>query len=140
MNAKIKIDWDWETIGDISFDSQYGKLIFPMVSEEGSVYRILIESHVKKECYIGETNNLQRRFEQYQSPGPSQKTNIRLSQLMFDGLKKGRIIGVQRMKSIAVSVDRVSVDVDFMDKEMRRLLESAAIIYAKRDNLYLLNL
>ena len=32
--------------------------------------------------YIGETDSLNRRFQQYRTPGPTQTTNIRLNLLM----------------------------------------------------------
>ena len=80
-------------------------------------------------CYVGETDELRRRFQHYRTPGPSQQTNIRMNAEFRDHMAAGGSIEVDTViDKIDVIADGESVRVDLANKAMRRLLEHAALV------------
>ena len=70
----------WRTLGSGRIDSK-GKLRLPITSGP-NVYRFSVENtDGTRHEYVGETEDLMRRFSQYRNPGPSQWTNRRLNRM-----------------------------------------------------------
>ena len=79
--------------------------------------------------YIGETDELRRRFQHYRTPGPSQKTNIRMNEEFHRHFAAGGTIEVDiATDGISVSSAGAPLCVDLADKAIRRLLEHAALV------------
>ena len=55
--------------------------------------------------YVGETDRLKRRLQHYRTPGPSQRTNVRLNELMRMVLQAGGQVGVHVIEGASVEID-----------------------------------
>jgi len=126
-------------IGKILKDSNR-KLVFPVIEAMPSIYKFTIKSDGKPSCYIGETDNLKRRFNNYRNPDASQKTNIWLNEYLLDALEKAHEIGVSILKNVAeLNFSNKMVKVDLSSKIDRRLIENMAIIFKRDSNVEILN-
>ena len=71
----------WLPIGTAQRDEE-GKIKFPKLPARPGLYQFKIfRSDGSQAIYVGETDNLQRRFAHYRNPGPTQATNLRLNAL-----------------------------------------------------------
>lgn len=118
----------WMPIGRVGMDSS-SKIVFPKAPEIPGVYRFLIRGSQKQSIYVGETDNLQRRFQHYRNPGPSQTTNIRINDLFKIHLEDGAEIGVDIATGITIK-DSASqtLNVDLSLRHFRRLFENYALV------------
>jgi hypothetical protein len=131
---------EWDIVGHVKLDEK-GKIAFPKLPSKAGLYKF----RVKKldgsfGRYIGETDNLSRRFGHYRNPGPTQPTNLRLNALFKELLRRGEAI------EIAIVTDRVWIlrnnrdeVADLNDKSMRRLFENFGLVMDKAHDVEDLN-
>ena len=126
-NEELRLDWAWRPIGQVLSDEQ-GRLNFPAASNQPAIYRIRIKIGSKESRYVGETENLKRRFGHYRNPGPTQQTSIRIHGIIKDALGKGAEIAISVVQEDAwlrgVGAKRSA---DLASKTVRCLFENAAI-------------
>ena len=135
----ISVKFQWQPLGQVGLDVRE-RLVFPKVSSRPGLYSFLIERVGERGIYIGETDQLDRRFQHYRTPGPSQRTNIRLNALMSEALKIGAGISVATMSDGAfVTTNNQDRAADLAQKSERVLLEQAAIYVARTAGLNILN-
>lgn len=93
-----------------------------------------------KTFYIGETDLLSRRVNQYRKPGPTQKTNKDLNAKFEDYIKKGNRITLEviHLKVSKESVPSLTID-DLKNKDLRKALEGLLIYNYREKNYILLN-
>ena len=138
LEGEIRLRLRWIKLGNLYLDRKE-RLKFPNCDSVPSVYRFRISSNEETEYYIGETDNLARRFQHYRTPGPSQMTNIRLSQNMVDTLKHDGAVTVDLMDTRDA---RKKLEYDrsaFENKYVRRMYESAAILQSVKQQRVILN-
>jgi hypothetical protein len=117
----------WVKLGRILLDD--GKLKFPRAPFQPGLYRFRIRGSSGTAVYVGETENLPRRFLLYASPGASQQTNLRLNAKFRLELSNGSEIAVAVMTTGAwIEFGSTREIADFSSKAMRRLFEHAAIV------------
>lgn len=80
---RVSVIFSWSSLGPVGLDS--GRLAFPRAPERPGIYRLDLGDRV----YIGETDRLRRRFQHYRTPGPSQRTNVRLNKATVEVLDRG---------------------------------------------------
>jgi predicted GIY-YIG superfamily endonuclease len=132
LSVDVTVRFEWKVIGYIRL-GEGDRLVFPKASSRAGLYRFEIERAQGRAAYIGETDQLDRRFQHYRTPGPSQRTNLRLNALMLEALKAGDAISVAIMTEGAViTLDGREREAHLLEKSERVLLEQAAI-YAARD-------
>ena len=116
----------WQEIGTAACDVDR-KIKFPKLPSRPGLYRVkIVRLDGREGVYVGETDNLQRRFAHYRNPGPTQATNIRLNALCLDVINEGGMV------SIAIILDEAWVAwgnnaelrADFGRKSVRRLFEN----------------
>lgn len=122
---ECRVRLQWKPIGRVEMDVS-GKLRFPVATSGPGLYRFTIDD---SQVYVGESENVQRRFQHYRTPGPSQQTNIRMNRIFSEALRNGAEIGV----AIATLADRADssgqyVALDLSSKPVRLLLESAVLV------------
>jgi hypothetical protein len=117
----------WQPIGRLSLAD--GQLDFPTAPSAPGLYRFRIRNGDVEARYIGESENLARRFGFYRSPGPSQQTNLRLNGIFRAALNSGEEIAV------AIVADSAWLEIaghralpNFSRKAMRCLFENWAIV------------
>ena len=87
--VQVTVLFEWAEIGRIGLDAEL-KLAFPSLPREPGMYRLAItEASGATATYIGEADELRRRFAHYRNPGPTQPTNKRINALLKDLLASG---------------------------------------------------
>jgi hypothetical protein len=138
--VELSASFGWTSAGNISLDSEQ-KIRFPKTASRPGLYRFEIASQDGRAHYIGETDQLPRRLQHYRTPGPSQRTNIRLNALLIHHLKRGDQVSLSVvLDGVTVTCDGELYPVDLNRKSERILLENAALLGANATGIKLLNL
>lgn len=136
---KVSVEFEWQFLGRLRCDEN-GRLLFPDSPRRPGLYRFRLSGNDDVRHYIGETDELRRRFQHYRTPGPSQKTNIRMNAEFRQHFAAGGAIEVDIAPGgISVSSAGTPLRVDLADKAMRRLLEHAALVSEAGAGVKLLN-
>lgn len=138
-SQKLGLRYQWADIGEVTLDGQ-SRLVFPGVPAAPGIYRFRIDEDGSKAVYIGETDNLSRRFQHYRTPGPTQPTNIRLNKVFVETLKKGVSIGVDVIVNTAwIQTEQGEEQADLSVKSGRMLFEHAAIFQSRAEQVHIYN-
>jgi hypothetical protein len=117
----------WEPLGRVRLGDD-GRLTFPKAVKAPALYRLRIRLGEHESVYIGETDNLSRRFGNYRNPGPSQQTSKRINAKLLETLRDGAEIAVAIVRSGAwVDWGTGAQEADLSSKVVRCLFENAAI-------------
>lgn len=117
----VTVSFNLSGIGKVL--QQDGKLHFPKAPQEPGIYQFAIGNKI----YVGETDQLQRRFQHYRTPGPSQPTNIRINLSILAALQEGIEVVVSTIGQARINVDGVDSPLDLSRKSGRLLVESAVL-------------
>jgi len=127
-SLQIQAGMVWRPLGRVSVNSSE-RLALPKANRRPAIYCFRIRLGNGERRYVGETENLSRRFSHYVNPGPSQQTNIRLKQLMLEALHAGSEISVSVVQDQAWIVwEGGQKEIDLNSKAARCLLENVAIL------------
>ncbi len=136
INAMVRLKW--RTLGAVRLDRKR-KLDFPFTSG-ANVYRLSFEKFDgSRSVYVGETENFEGRFTSYRNPGPTQWTNRRLNRLCTEVLGDLGEINLEAIDQAWIDFDGIDREVDFRDKNMRRLFENLVLAIAGGDKIESLN-
>ena len=126
--VQLSLDFQWQFLGEMQSPGT-GVLDFPPAPGCPGLYRFRLCRHGRPRHYIGETDDLRRRFQQYRTPGASQQTNIRMNSCLTEHLGSGGIIAVDiSTGEIVLSTRGETIPVNLANKATRRLLEHAALV------------
>jgi hypothetical protein len=129
----------WEPLGQVKLDGGMG-LVFPKSPARPGLYRFEISTPNSPAVYIGETELLPRRFQNYRTPGVSQITNERLNLRLKDVLKAGGKVSVSIItRSAYLDVNGKRRVLDLTRKHERVLAEHAAIVGLEAEPMKILN-
>lgn len=117
----VTVSFSLSEIGSVL--QQDGKLRFPKAPEEPGIYQFAIGNKI----YLGETDQLRRRFQHYRTPGPSQPTNIRINISISSALQESLEVVVSTIGLARIIVDGVDSPLDLSQKSSRLLVESAVL-------------
>lgn len=118
--------WDWSERGAAIVEQ--GGLRFPHLRREPGIYRIMVNVGEDRRVYIGETDNLQRRFAGYRTPGRTQTTNVRMNERLRRVASAGGTSRLDVMTAIRLRLDGMDIGVDLGNPFVRRYLENAALV------------
>ena len=126
--ATLSASFEWVDLGEILLDD-LGKPQFPRAPQRPGLYKFEFLNGDIRSVYIGETDRLDRRFQHYRTPGPTQQTNIRLNALITETLRaSGTKVTVQILTDGAlIMLNSESTAADLTRKMVRVLLEQAAL-------------
>jgi hypothetical protein len=114
----------WMPKGRLSLDSN-NRVVFPVVEAVSGLYRFAARyPDGRLANYIGESENLRRRFGNYRNPGPTQQTSLRINiwlKELIDG-------GGEVLISVAQRADLNGDAADISKKSTRRMFEQMAIV------------
>ncbi len=123
----VGIGFTWHPLGRVVLDERHW-LVFPNAPAEPGLYRFTIRKAGKTARYIGESENIQRRFAHYRNPGPTQATNIRLNERFLADLAGGADIAVAvATEGFHLNRGDGPIAPDLRIKSVRLLIESAAL-------------
>jgi len=136
---ELTLRYHWLELGSLTLDAS-SRLKFPRVSFDPGLYRFRVMKDGGHSVYIGETDNLSRRFQNYRTPGPSQATNLRLNKVFVEALQAGNQIFVDVIVNSAwLRSGDAEEHADLSLKSHRRLFEHAAIAQSQAEDVYILN-
>jgi hypothetical protein len=125
--TSVSVEFECQSIGPIRLEA--GRPVFPPLPDEPGLYRFAFDwagrpaSH-----YIGETDRLRRRAQHYRTPGPSQKTNLRVNEELVRALSNGTAVICSIITSAVITLDHgATVTLDFARKTGRLIVENAAM-------------
>ena len=137
--VSIALEFHWQSLGRMRVDANDG-LQFPVAPRRPGLYRFRLRDNGIARHYVGETDELRRRFQNYRTPGKSQQTNIRMNAEFRDHMAAGGSIEIDIVvDKIHVNATGQPVQVDLSDKAMRRLFEHAALVDEAAAGIQLLN-
>jgi hypothetical protein len=137
--VEMTISFEWSELGRVELDAQ-GKLVFPRVPTRPGLYRFEFDGEKVRREYIGETDTLNRRFQHYRTPGPTQRTNIRLNALIHEALSSRLTVGVSIvLDGATIKMGGEQRLAGMQNKSDRVLLEHAAIYAAREAGISILN-
>jgi hypothetical protein len=120
----------WREIGEVRLGPD-GKLEMPDPSVSPGVYRFRLAGDDAPSVYIGESDDLRRRFGHYRNPGPSQRTNVRMNERMRARLAAGGTVRVAVVTEAALTVAECVEPLDLRQRASRLLLEEHLIGHAR---------
>jgi hypothetical protein len=122
------IGFSWAPLGQVRL-GQDGRLEFPPADSVPAIYRFRIRAGNVERRYVGQTENLVRRFGSYRAPGPTQQTNVRLSADFLAALRVGAELSVSVVGQGAwIDWGAGRQPADFSAHAVRCLFENAAIL------------
>jgi len=119
----------WVALGNVRLDRE-GRLVFPAPTHAPGLYRFRLIGPAAS-VYVGETDDLHRRFAHYRSPGPSQRTNVRMNEHMRTHLQSGRPVSVETCTETWVEVGSEREALDLSRGSHRVLAEEEALGQAR---------
>src|SRR5438094_9526276 len=98
-SVRVVVAFRWSEVGSIALDPA-GKLAFPSLTREPGMYRLaIIERAGTTAVYVGEADDLRRRFAHYRNPGTTQPTKKRINAPLprpgADGRRGPRAVGTR---------------------------------------------
>jgi len=138
--VECRVGMVWLEMGPVSLDAD--RLVFPGAeTKRPAIYRFSLQhSDGSESCYVGETNNLYKRFSGYRNPSDGQPTNRDVNGRLKKALTEGATVTVSAIfDGIRIEICGVSHNADLQSKTIRCLLENAAIMASRGVNVELLN-
>jgi hypothetical protein len=123
---RTSVAYEWQSAGQVQVVGD--KLSPPVLPPRPGIYRFKIDSNNGISYYVGETDNLFRRMGHYRNPGPSQPTNIRMSELLMKVHALEGTVTVDVVTSALLGGESL----DLSHKAARYLVESAALCELNR--------
>lgn len=119
---------EWSPAGRVLLD-RGGKLVFPTPPPQPGLYRFRVRATDSEERYVGEADDLRRRFQHYRTPGPTQATNLRLNAHLSEALRCGADAAVAIVVDSAwMQRGKIMERADLSSKAVRRLFESFVLV------------
>lgn len=137
--TSVAVNFGWRSAGAVTLDPA-GSLLFPKVGQVPGIYRFnLSDPRTGYSAYIGETDRVDRRFNGYRNPGPSQATNLRVNPLLVGTLRLGGTVTIELAGSVTMTINGVPAAVDLSWKPTRLIVENAALLEARAQGVVLHN-
>lgn len=135
----VDVEFRWRDAGRVTLEQ--GLLRFPAVGYVPGIYQF---DFGEGSLYIGEADRLQRRLQNYRTPGGDPetlkpRTNRRVHRAIVARLNVGTV-GVSVCTQASISIDGDRLQLNLAGKTERLMVESAATIAAQRAGYRLENL
>jgi hypothetical protein len=129
METQVCVRLDWQSLGEVMLHR--GMLNFPRAARVPAIYWLRIPATDGPGlAYIGQTDSLSRRFGNYRTPGPTQRTSLGINAMLVRTLELGGSIEVLVALQGYVYLDGKEVALEMGSKFQRLLAESAAVVLA----------
>lgn len=126
----LRLQVSWQPIGAVTRDPD-GRLRFADPPRGPGIYRLILwgrRGQARPEVYIGEAQDLRRRWSNYRHPGPTQHTSVRVHAQLLDHLGHGGQIALAVATSATLQdSDRDPTALPLTRKTARVLAEHAAV-------------
>jgi hypothetical protein len=124
--TRVAVQFEWRSAGEIRSD---GRPVFPSLPVAPGLYRFAFEAPgAVPRIYIGETDELRRRAQHYRTPGPTQRTNVRMNQELLAAIRSGSRVRCAVITTALISLDDgAPLSFDLSRKTGRLIVENAAM-------------
>lgn len=128
--TRATVEFEWQPAGEVRFDGS--RPVFPALPAVAGIYRFSFDpASGQRRVYIGETDNLRRRAQNYRTPGPTQPTNLRMNRELIDAMRLGTRIPYSIITAASISIDAGPPrPLDLARKTGRLIVENAAMAAA----------
>jgi hypothetical protein len=120
----------WREVGEVRLGPD-GKLLRPAPGPGPGIYRFRLTGGGARGLYIGESEDMGRRFGQYRNPEASQRTNIRMNERMRALVAAGGIVEVAVVTEAVLRVAECHELLDLAHRTGRRLVEEHLLAEAR---------
>ena len=136
----MKIDaGPWRELGAVRLGPD-GKLMIPDPGPGPGIYRFRLTRGGAPSVYIGESEDIRRRFGQYRTPESSQRTNIRVHGWMFERIEAGGTLEVAVVAQAVLRVGESHERLDLGRRTSRLLVEEHLLDEARQAGETIINL
>jgi hypothetical protein len=136
---QCRLTMEWRPLGRVVLDDN-GRLRFPAASAVAGIYRFRVREEGREILYVGESDNLARRFSNYRNPTPGQRTSTRINGILVDSLRADAEVSVAVVTAEAwTEVAGTRRQADLRSKALRVLFEHTAITLDGGENVEVLN-
>lgn len=147
MEIDLQLNLNWEIVLETENDAySYPRPVSQYMRQNyhhPSIYRwkVFKDGMNNPTIYIGETECLcPDRIKGYLNPGPSQKTNQRINELLNGYFADGWVVHLEHLSDLTLKLNDFELNQNHLyDKDNRRLIERILIVYYKNKGYYLLN-
>ena len=129
----------WNEIGVVSLGLD-DKLVLPDTAHVPAIYRFRLTDGGTTSVYIGESEDISRRFGQYRTPESSQRTNIRVNKWISDCIKAGDRLEVAVVAEAVLRVGESCEQLDLGSRTSRLLVEEHLLEEVRRAGETVMNL
>jgi hypothetical protein len=131
----LRVRLHWHAGGPVQLDGR-GKVTFGPLESAPAIYRMTLTDGVtaaRRRVYIGETQNLRHRLaSNYRNPGATQRTSVRIGELLVEHLRAGGEVALSVATEATVTLpDGTEQPLDLGRLAPRLLAENAALVLAQ---------
>jgi hypothetical protein len=124
----------WSPKGRVNLENDRPR--FPRVEASAGLYRLTARyPDGRLAAYVGESDNLRRRFGNYRNPGPTQQTSQRINVWLKELLSTGGEVSVSTGEGARLD----GKDADLSKRAVRRMLEHMSIVLGSANKIESLN-
>jgi hypothetical protein len=139
-SLEVAVEGVWRSVGSVTVSAE-GGLVFPALPSVPGCYRLIWTSpDGVLRVYVGESVDLRRRMRNYERPGVSQRTSLRVNALLADGLRNGDTVEVEMLDAAGLLISGERRPVDLSAKADRVLVEHAALVAVRGSGVEVHNL
>ena len=120
----------WREVGEVRLGTD-GKLLMPDPGRGPGTYRFRLTGGEAPSVYIGESEDMSRRFGQYRNPEASQRTNVRMNERMRGRIAGGGVVRVAVVIEAVLRVAECHELLDLAHPTGRRLVEEHLLAEAR---------
>ena len=129
----------WAEVGEIHLGPN-GKLLMPDSGTGPGIYRFRLTRGSAATVYIGESEDVSRRFGQYRNAEPSQRTNVRMNKLIRECVAAGGVVKVAVVAEAVLRVGESHEPLDLGRRTSRLLVEEHLLDEARQAGETVVNL
>jgi hypothetical protein len=135
---ECSLEMVWRPLGPVTIEP-FGKLRFPPAPPIAALYRFKVGGEGGA-VYVGETENLARRFGHYRNPQPRQETNYRINGFLTAILRREGQVNVAAVTDEAwIQTVAGRAKANLAVKSIRRMFENLAMATEGADDVESLN-
>lgn len=135
-HEEVAVGLRWHFAGAVTLTSDC-RLVFPKLGSVPGLYRFRFAE--RRAIYVGESNQLSRRMQNYRNPSPSQSTSTWVNLELTRSLTAGELVLIETCTDIVMRNRNGTIPADLQSKAIRLIAENAAIVDEMQGEWTLLN-
>jgi hypothetical protein len=136
----VRFQWEWRLVGNVTLRGE--DLIFPTQVRFPGIYRIiLVDQKGSVAVYVGESQSIADRFQQYRNASPRRSgTTYKVNDEVYFALASGGHVNVDVIRSAhLLAQSGTAVALDLSVKHARRMIEAAVLLNLAEQDVRVIN-